>query len=207
MQRRCPWSETHPLLLEYHDTEWGVPVHDDLRIFEFLVLESFQAGLSWLTILKKRENFRKSFHGFDPETIAGYGDEDISRLMAYEGIIRNRQKIMATIGNARAFLELQGKKGSFASWMWDFVDGTPIVNRWEKEEEIPPESSLSIKISKELKKSGFSFLGPVVVYSHMQAVGMINDHLTGCFRYAGSSPSSSRVSSYERSSTPARDSI
>lgn len=206
MPARCPWSESHELLLDYHDTEWGVPLHDDRRIFEFLVLESFQAGLSWVTILKKRENFRKSFNGFDPESIAGYGDEDISRLMGDEGIIRNRQKITATIRNARAFLELSAKKGSFASWMWDFVDGTPIVNRWDKETEIPPESDLSMRVSKELKKNGFSFLGSVVVYSHMQDVGMINDHLTGCFRYAGLSPSVSRVSSSERSSIPASDS-
>ncbi|MDO9509093.1 MAG: DNA-3-methyladenine glycosylase I [Thermovirgaceae bacterium] len=207
MPERCPWSESHPLLLEYHDTEWGVPLHDDQKLFEFLVLEAFQAGLSWLIILKKRERFREAFHGFDPEKVARYGDEEINRLLAAEGIIRNRQKITATVSNARAFLELRDREGSFASWMWRFVDDVPILNRWKSQSEMPPETELSGKISKEFRGRGFRFLGPVVTYSHMQAVGMVNDHIVDCFRYGEVSSSSSSSSSRERSSTPARDSI
>lgn len=207
MPERCPWSETHPLLLEYHDSEWGVPVHDDRKIFEFMVLESFQAGLSWLTILKKRENFREAFHGFNPERVARYSGEDISRLLADGGIVRNRQKIEAAVVNAGVFLDIQNKTGSFASWMWGFVDGSPVINRWQNQSDLPAETELSRKMSRELRSRGFRFMGPVVVYSHMQAVGMVNDHLAGCFRYTEVSSLSSASSSTERSSNPARDSI
>ena len=204
---RCPWSESHRLLMDYHDNEWGVPVHDDRIQFEFLVLESFQAGLSWLTILKKRENFRKAFEGFDPAKVAGFGPEKVKDLLSDEGIIRNRQKVSAAIRNAGAFLDLAEKEGSFSSWLWGFVNGKPLVGGWSAEYQIPAEIPLSQKISRELKSRGFSFLGPIVVYSHMQAVGMANDHIRGCFRYEEISPCSSMSSSTERSSTPARDSI
>ena len=212
MPERCPWSESHPLLCKYHDTEWGIPLHDDLKLFEFLVLEAFQAGLSWLTILKKRDSFREAFHSFDPDRIARYGNEDFNRLLRTEGIIRNRQKITAAVDNARAFLDLREKEGSFASWMWSFVDGVPIVNCWKAGVDIPAETELSRKMSGELRSRGFRFVGPVICYSHMQAVGVVNDHLVSCFRHgevlAGyGSSSGSPSSSNERSSTPARDSM
>lgn len=207
MVNRCPWCIANPLLLEYHDREWGVPVHDDRVQFEFLVLESFQAGLSWLTVLKKRENFRRAFEGFDPSKVAGFGPEKVKDLLSDEGIIRNRQKVSAAIRNAGAFLDLAEKEGSFSSWLWGFVNGKPLVGRWSAEDQIPAETPLSQKISRELKSRGFSFLGSIVVYSHMQAVGLVNDHLRGCFRYKEVSLCSSRSSSTERSSTPASDSI
>jgi DNA-3-methyladenine glycosylase I len=187
--------------------EWGVPVQDDRKMFEFLLLESFQAGLSWLTVLKKRDNFREAFMEFDPEKVSAFGEGDIQRLLLDRGIIRNRQKISAAISNARAFLALREKEEKFASWLWGFVDGKPLKNSWKSEEEIPAETALSRKISKELRSRGFSFVGPVVVYSHMQATGMVNDHLVDCFRYEELSPCSSRSSSKERSSTPAMDSM
>ncbi len=204
---RCPWCIANPLLLEYHDREWGVPVTDDRVQFEFMVLESFQAGLSWLTILKKRENFLKAFEGFDPGKVARFGPEKVRELLSDEGIIRNRQKVSAAISNARAFIDLVEKEGSFSSWLWGFVDGEPIVGGWSTEKQIPAETPLSKKVSRELNSRGFSFLGPIVVYSHMQAVGLVNDHLTGCFRYKEVSLCSSMFSSIERSSTPASDSI
>ncbi|HQO82454.1 MAG TPA: DNA-3-methyladenine glycosylase I [Synergistales bacterium] len=181
---RCPWSESHQLLMDYHDNEWGVPVWDDRVQFEFLVLESFQAGLSWLTILKKRENFGRAFEGFDPVRVARYGGSDLERLLCDEGIIRNRQKILAAVRNARAFLDVVEREGSFSSWLWGFAEGRPIVGGGDTQEQIPAETPLSQKVSRELKSRGFSFMGPVVVYSHMQAVGLVNDHLRDCFRYA-----------------------
>ncbi|OQB44260.1 MAG: DNA-3-methyladenine glycosylase 1 [Synergistetes bacterium ADurb.Bin155] len=184
---RCPWSESHPLLLGYHDSEWGMPVHDDGLQFEFLVLESFQAGLSWLTVLKKRERFREAFHGFDPARIASYGESDLERLLRDEGIIRNEKKIRAAVTNARAFLALAEKEGSFSNWLWGFVEGEPIVGGWDAPEQVPSETPLSRLVSGELKRRGFTFMGPVVVYSHMQAVGLVNDHLRRCFRYGRSS--------------------
>ena len=205
--RRCPWSESHSMLTSYHDMEWGVPVQDDRKMFEFLLLESFQAGLSWLTVLKKRDNFREAFMGFDPEKVSAFGEGDIQRLLLDRGIIRNRQKISAAISNARAFLALREKEEKFASWLWGFVDGEPLRNSWKSENEIPAETELSKKISKELRSRGFSFVGPVVVYSHMQATGLVNDHLVDCFRYEELSPCNSRSSSKERSSTPAMDSM
>ena len=168
---------------EYHDTEWGVPLHDDRKLFEFLVLEGFQAGLSWATILRKRENFRKAFHGFDPERIARYTARDVKRLMADAGIIRNRQKIDAAVNNARRFLEIQKEFGSFDAYIWRFVQGKPIRNRFRSLSQLPARTPLSDAISKDLKARGFRFVGSTIVYAHMQATGMVNDHTVGCFRY------------------------
>ncbi len=184
MPERCPWANAHPLLLSYHDTEWGAPLHDDRKLFEFLVLETFQAGLSWLTILKKREFLRESMDMFDPEKIARWDDRDIERFMSGEGVIRNKRKIEASIKNARAFLEIVESKGSFDSYLWGFVAGEPIVSGLERIEDMPAETDLSRKLSKDMKSRGFAFVGPVICYSHMQAVGMVNDHLTSCFRYS-----------------------
>jgi DNA-3-methyladenine glycosylase I len=183
MNNRCPWCGTDPLYVAYHDTEWGVPVYDDQLLFEFLVLESFQAGLSWLTILRKRENFRKALDGFDYHKIARYSDTKLNQLMNDSGIIRNRLKIEATVTNARAFIQVQQEFGSFSKYIWGFVGGVPIQNHWKTLQEVPATTSLSDQISKDLKKRGFKFLGSTVVYAHMQATGMVNDHLTSCFRY------------------------
>lgn len=181
--KRCGWVTDNPLYIKYHDEEWGVPLHDDRKLFEFIVLESAQAGLSWITILKKRENYRKAFDDFDPNKIARYDGEKIEELMNNKGIIRNRRKIEATINNAQAFLDVQEKYGSFDKYLWQFVDGEPIINVWKDISEIPAKTELSEKISKDMKKRGFKFLGPIVIYSHMQAVGMVNDHTINCFRY------------------------
>ena len=181
---RCPWSETHPLMQEYHDTEWGIPVQDDRKLFEFLVLEGAQAGLSWLTVLKKREAYRDAFAGFNPEAVARFGDEDMARLMQNTGIIRNRAKIAAATGNARAFLRVQEEFGNFASYMWGFVDGLPIVNTCRTMSDVPTHTPVSDAFSKDLIARGFRFVGSVICYSHMQAVGMVNDHLIECFRYS-----------------------
>lgn len=183
MNNRCPWCGTDPLYVAYHDTEWGVPVYDDQLLFEFLVLESFQAGLSWLTILRKRENFRKALDGFDYHKIARYSDTKLNQLMNDSGIIRNRLKIEATVTNALAFIQVQQEFGSFSKYIWGFVGGEPIQNHWKTLQEVPATTSLSDQISKDLKKRGFKFLGSTVVYAHMQATGMVNDHLTSCFRY------------------------
>ena len=180
--KRCAWIND-PLMREYHDTEWGVPLHDDGKLFEFLVLEGFQAGLSWATILRKRENFRKAFHGFDPERIARYTARDVKRLMADAGIIRNRQKIDAAVNNARRFLEIQKEFGSFDAYIWRFVEGKPIRNRFRSLSQLPARTPLSDAISKDLKARGFKFVGSTIVYAHMQATGMVNDHTFGCFRY------------------------
>ena len=182
-QTRCPWCGEDPHYREYHDHEWGVPVHDDRKLFEFILLEGAQAGLSWITILRKRENFRRAFADFDPERVARFDAGDIHKLMNNAGIIRNRLKIEAAIGNARAFLEIQERFGSFDRYIWDFVDGAPIVNRFRTMAEVPAETDLSRTISKDLKQRGFRFVGPVIVYSHMQATGMVNDHLVDCFRW------------------------
>jgi DNA-3-methyladenine glycosylase I len=181
---RCAWSGTDPLYVSYHDEEWGVPVKDDRRLFEFLVLEGAQAGLSWLTILRKRDAYRKAFGGFDPEKVARYGARDVKRLLGDEGIVRNRMKIESAIKNARAFLEVQEEHGSFSSYQWRFVDGKPIVNRYRSMKEIPPRSTVSDALSKDLKSRGFSFVGSTIIYAHMQAVGMVNDHVVDCFRHA-----------------------
>jgi DNA-3-methyladenine glycosylase I len=168
----------------YHDEEWGVPVHDDRRHFEFLVLESAQAGLSWITILKRREAYKDAFCGFDPDAVAKLGPSDVERLVAESGIIRNRKKIESAIGNARAFLEVRREFGSFDSYVWGFVNGLPIVNSWDAESKLPAETQLSRDLSADLRRRGFRFLGPVVCYAQLQATGLVMDHVTGCFRWS-----------------------
>lgn len=171
-----------PDYMEYHDKEWGVPVHDDRLLFEFLILEAFQAGLSWYTILRRRDHFRLAFDRFDPEKIARYGEDKIRQLLADPGIIRNRAKVSATVNNARKFLEIQEQYGTFDAFIWSFIDNKPIVNEIRKLEDYRPKSPESEAISKAMLKRGFSFVGPTIIYAHMQATGMVNDHLIGCFR-------------------------
>lgn len=183
MPERCPWPTDDALMLRYHDEEWGVPVHDDRRHFEFLVLESAQAGLSWRTILHKREGYRRLFADFDPTTVARFSQADVARLLADPGIVRNRAKITATIRNAAAFLRIQEEVGSFDAFVWPFVGGRPKVNAWATLAELPAVTPEAEALSKELKRRGFSFLGPTVVYAHMQATGLVNDHLVSCFRH------------------------
>lgn len=180
---RCPWCLKDQIYIRYHDEEWGVPVFDDRKQFEFLVLESAQAGLSWHTILLKRENYRKAYHGFNPEEVANFTEKDIERLLNDPGIIRNKMKIEASVINARAFLEVSKEFGSFSKYIWGFVGGKPIVNGWTSMNQIPAETELSIKISKDMKKRGFHFFGPKIVYAHIQAVGIVNDHIKSCFRF------------------------
>ena len=182
--KRCSWVNVeNALMLQYHDREWGVPVHDDRKHFEFLVLEAAQAGLSWTVVLNKREGYRRAFDGFDPEKVAGYSTRRIEKLTLNPEIIRNRLKIEAAVRNARAFLKVQQEFGSFDSYSWRFVDGQPKLNRWKSTSEIPATSLESDAFSKDLKLRGFSFVGSTVIYAHMQAVGMVNDHLVDCFRY------------------------
>ena len=181
---RCAWAGGgNPLMLEYHDREWGVPVHDDRRHFEFLLLEAAQAGLSWAIVLNKREGYRRAFSEFDPERVARYTKARVERLMADPSIVRNRLKIEAAVRNAKAFLAIQQEFGSFDAYCWRFVDGQPKRNRWKTMKEIPATSPESDAFSKDLKRRGLSFVGSTVVYAHMQAIGMVNDHLVGCFRY------------------------
>ena len=180
---RCAWCGTDPLYMEYHDTEWGVPVYNDEKLFEFLILETFQAGLSWITILRKRENFRKAFDKFDYKKIARYGENKYNNLLQDAGIIRNKLKIKATISNAQAFMEVQKEFGSFSNYIWDFTNGKPIKNNYENLSDLPAMTELSDTISKDLKKRGFKFVGSTVIYAHMQATGMVNDHTIECFRY------------------------
>ena len=180
--KRCSWCGEDPLYVKYHDTEWGVPVHDDRKLFEFLILEGMQAGLSWITILRKRENFRRAFAGFDPEKVARFGKRDIARLMADAGIIRNELKVHAAVANARAFLGVREELGSFDKYLWQFVGGAPIVNR-RRGKDIPATTPESDAMSKDLKSRGFKFVGSTICYAHMQATGMVNDHVTSCFRY------------------------
>jgi DNA-3-methyladenine glycosylase I len=183
--RRCPWSESvSDAYLAYHDEEWGVPVRDDVRQFEFLVLESAQAGLSWSTILHRREGYRKAFVGFDPQKVARFTPQRVEALLADPGIIRNRLKIGATVTNARAFLKLQEEFGSFSDYIWRFVEGKPVQNRWRSQSEVPATSRASDALSKDLKARGFKFVGSTIMYAHMQATGLINDHLVACFRHA-----------------------
>jgi DNA-3-methyladenine glycosylase I len=184
MVSRCEWAGTDPLYVAYHDEEWGVPVHDDRILFEFLTLEGMQAGLSWMTILKKRENFRQAFDGFDPQRIARYDLEKVQELLSNPGIVRNRLKIAATIDNARAFLAIQEAFGSFDAYIWQFVGGRPLVNSWRKMNEIPAQTAEAQAMSKDLLKRGFRFVGPTICYAHMQATGMVNDHTVDCFRYS-----------------------
>ena len=183
MIKRCSWCGSDPLYLAYHDEEWGIPVHDDRRLFEMLILEGAQAGLSWLTILKKRENYRQAFHQFDPDKIARYGANDIQRLMQDAGIVRNRLKIEATVKNARAFLHICEEYSSFAEYLWNYVDGVPIINSWQQLSDIPAHTSLSDQLSKDLKKRGCNFVGSTICYAFIQAVGLVNDHTVDCFRY------------------------
>lgn len=180
---RCPWCGDDPLYVDYHDREWGNPVRDDRALFEFLLLETFQAGLSWITILRKRENFRIAFDHFDYNRIAEYDEEKYEELLRDEGIVRNRLKIRAAIGNARAFQQIREQEGSFSDYLWRFVENRPVVNHWSSLQEVPAKTDLSDIISKDLKKRGFKFVGSTVVYAFLQAVGVVNDHLTVCFRH------------------------
>jgi DNA-3-methyladenine glycosylase I len=180
---RCPWCLKDELYIRYHDEEWGVPVHDDIKHFEFLVLETFQAGLSWHTILKKRENFRKAFEDFVPDCVAGFGEEKFRSLMADAGIIRNKLKIEAAITNAGSFIKVQREFGTFNNYIWGFVNQKQVNNNWGQISEIPVKTELSDRISADMKKRGFKFAGSTIIYSHLQAIGIINDHITECFRY------------------------
>ncbi|MBP2669257.1 MAG: 3-Methyladenine glycosylase [Deltaproteobacteria bacterium] len=181
---RCPWSAGDDLLMtRYHDEEWGVPVRDDGRLFEFLVLEGAQAGLSWRTILHRREGYRRAFSDFRPERVARYGERDVARLLADPGIVRNRRKVEAAIGNARAFLAVRDESGSFPDFLWGFVGGKPLVNRWRSVAELPASTPESEAMSRELSRRGFRFAGPTICYALMQATGMVNDHLVSCFRH------------------------
>jgi DNA-3-methyladenine glycosylase I len=191
--KRCPWPSDDPLMIAYHDTEWGVPVHDDRKLFEYMLLDSMQAGLSWSTILRKRENFRKAFHNFDPRRIAKYTERDFQRLMADAGIIRNRAKIRAAIGNAKCFLEVQRECGSFDAYIWQFTGGKTIRNRHRSLKDIPATSLESDAMSKDLKSRGFKFVGSTICYAFMQAVGMVNDHVVSCFRYGEVSDANHRM--------------
>ncbi len=179
---RCGWAGPEQIYIDYHDTEWGVPEYDSRALWEKLILDGFQAGLSWITILKKRENFRTAFQGFDPNVIANWGEGEVTRLLANPGIIRHRGKIEATIGNARAYLDIEAK-GGFDAFLWNYVDGRPIQNAWRTLAEVPAYTPLSEQVSKDLKKAGFRFCGPTIVYAAMQAMGLINDHLVTCPRH------------------------
>ncbi len=180
--KRCTWPKNE-LAIRYHDEEWGVPLHDDQKLFEFLILEGAQAGLSWDTILRKRENYRKAFDGFDVNKVARYTDKKIEKLLEDEGIIRNRLKVASAVTNAKTFLKVQEEFGSFNKYIWSFVDGKPVVNRWRETSQIPATSQVSDAVSKDMKGRGFKFAGSTIIYAHMQATGMVNDHLVSCFRY------------------------
>jgi len=181
---RCDWATSDPLYVDYHDREWGLPLHDDRALFELLCLEGAQAGLAWITILRKRDGYRRAFEGFDPRRVAGYGDPDVARLLADAGIVRNRAKITSVIGNAKAYLRLADDVGSFAGHVWSFVDGRPVRNRWRSTGEIPAETDASRAMSRDLRARGFAFVGPTICYAFMQSAGMVNDHVVGCFRHA-----------------------
>lgn len=183
MKKRCDWAGTDPDYIRYHDTEWGVPVHDDGKLFELLVLEGAQAGLSWLTILKKRPAYRAAFDDFDPVRVARYDAHKIESLMADPGIVKNRLKIVSAVTNAQAFLKVREAFGSFDAYIWSFVKGRPVVNAWESVGRLPARTAISEAMSKDLKKRGFAFMGPVICYAFMQSAGLVNDHLVGCFRY------------------------
>ena len=184
MIKRCTWCGNDPLYVAYHDEDWGVPVHDDRMLFEMLILEGAQAGLSWLTILKKRANYRNAFHGFEAARIARYDQAEIDRLMQEAGIVRNRLKIESAIKNARVFLKIQEEYGTFADYLWQYVDGTPVINSWRQHNDLPAHTPLSDRLSKALKRRGFKFVGSTICYAFMQSIGMVNDHTTDCFRYA-----------------------
>ena len=180
---RCEWCGDDSIYVDYHDKEWGVPVHDDRLLFEFLVLEGAQAGLSWITILKKRDNYRKAFDNFDYNRIVNYTAEDVERLLLNPGIVRNRLKVKSVIKNAKGFLSIQKEFGSFNSYLWSYVNGKPIQNKWKTLAELPTKTDISDALSKDLKKRGFSFVGSTICYAFMQAIGMVNDHITSCFRH------------------------
>jgi len=183
-EQRCSWCGTDPLYIKYHDEEWGVPVYDnETKHFENLVLESAQAGLSWITILKRRETYRLAYEGFNPEIIARWGEKDVLRLLQDPGVIRNRKKIESSINNARCFLKVKEEFGSFSDYYWHFQEGKPVINHWKEMSQIPAVTDLAVTISKDMKKRGFTFLGPTVTYANMQSVGMVNDHLVSCFRH------------------------
>ena len=184
MPQRCEWAGEDPLYVAYHDSEWGVPVHDDRKLFEMLVLEGAQAGLSWITVLRRREGYRRAFAGFDPEVVARYDEAKAAQLLQEPGIIRNRLKVQSAINNARRFLEVQAQFGSFDAYVWQFVDGKPIQNAWRSLDEIPAKSPISDALSKDLVLRRFSFVGSTIMYAHMQATGMVNDHVQSCFRAA-----------------------
>ena len=183
MKQRCGWCGEDPLYVEYHDTEWGVPVYDDPTLFEFLLLEGAQAGLSWITVLRKREGYRKQFAGFDPERVARFTDKQLEKRLLDPGIVRNRLKVFGARTNARAFLAVRDEFGSFSNYIWGFVDGHPIQNRWKSLSQVPATTPLSDKISKDMKTRGFTFVGSTIIYAHMQATGMVNDHTVDCFRH------------------------
>ena len=183
MSKRCPWAENDPIYKRYHDQEWGEPVHDDNKLFEFLILEGAQAGLSWITILKKRQAYRQAFCNFEPEKVALFNHSKIEELLQNPAIIRNRLKIEAAVNNAKRFLEIQSQHGSFDTFIWDFVGGETINNQWNSLDEVPAETPESRVMSKSLKSNGFKFVGPTICYSFMQACGLVNDHLTCCFKY------------------------
>jgi DNA-3-methyladenine glycosylase I len=183
MKNRCPWPSDDKLMIKYHDKEWGVPLHNDKKLFEFLILEGFQAGLSWKTILHKRENFRKAFDNFDFNKIAKYNQRKINSLLKDAGIIRNKLKIEGAITNAKAFIQVRKEFGTFNKYIWGFINGKPIRNKFKSLKELPAKTKLSDKISDDLKRRGFKFVGSTIVYAHMQATGMVNDHVVGCFRY------------------------
>ena len=182
-KNRCPWPVNDELMIEYHDTEWGTPLHDEEKHFEFLLLECFQAGLSWSTILHKRENFRKAFASFDAKKVARFGEKEIQKLLEDKGIIRNRLKILAAISNAQQFLNIQAEYGSFDAYIWSFTNGKQVINKLTASSPFPVVSELSDRVSKDLKKKGFKFVGSTTIYAHLQAIGVINDHLVDCFRY------------------------
>ena len=182
--KRCAWPGDDPLMIEYHDAEWGVPVHDDNVHFEYIILDGAQAGLSWRTVLYKRDGYRRAFADFDPEVVAGYGEDQIRALLEDASIIRNRLKIAGAVKNARAFLTVQKEFGDFDSYIWQFVEGQPIQNTWKSVQQIPAESSEARAMSKDLKARGFTFVGPTICYAYMQAAGMVNDHTVDCFRHA-----------------------
>jgi len=181
--KRCPWCRGNELLVRYHDAEWGVPVHEDRRHFELLVLEGAQAGLSWLTVLNKREGYRRAYREFDPAAVARFGAREVDLLLREPGIVRNRLKVEASIANARLFLEVQAQAGSFDRLLWDFVDGRPVVNAWTDQDQVPDRTGLSDAVSRELKRRGFRFVGSTIIYAYLQAAGVVNDHLVDCFRY------------------------
>lgn len=183
MENRCTWAGNDPLYIQYHDEEWGVPVHDDIKLFEFLILEGAQAGLSWITILRKRDNYRKAFDNFDPEKISKYGEDKTLDLLNNPGIIRNELKIQAAITNANAYLNVASEFGSFDKYIWQFTEGKPVINSWNSLKELPAKTDISDNMSKDLKKRGFKFVGSTICYAFMQAVGIVNDHTTNCFRH------------------------